>query len=218
MRIFSYNGGLMQNDLAIEYDIAYNNIISEYGEYASEISFLSIENYDEPLVTKEKYILLFVTVKMLQKLIELINLFRNKANSKRNLNWEQAKEVYINGTNVVGRLVKNLVLLRFIINGKLINTIKTGQFDDTAFKLTKSVFHWWKLIVTDYVTTYDRYSRLNELYERGVEKYRFLSEEDERTCEDCYSLNDQVFKVDEAIVGINFPPIHNHCRCWIVEA
>lgn len=53
---------------------------------------------------------------------------------------------------------------------------------------------------------------LAEYKANGVKKYKFVAAIDNRTCSVCHELNDKVFNVAEARVGINFPPIHPNCR------
>lgn len=49
----------------------------------------------------------------------------------------------------------------------------------------------------------------------GVQFYRFCSILDDRLCAGCHELNGKIFRVAEAQEGLNFPPIHPHCRCYI---
>lgn len=53
---------------------------------------------------------------------------------------------------------------------------------------------------------------LAEYKANGVKKYKFVAAIDNRTCSVCHKLNGKVFNVDEARVGVNFPPIHPNCR------
>lgn len=48
--------------------------------------------------------------------------------------------------------------------------------------------------------------------ESGIEEYEFLG----GGCEDCNALNGSLFKISEAEVGLNYPPIHPNCRCTTV--
>ena len=52
--------------------------------------------------------------------------------------------------------------------------------------------------------------------ERKVKQYRFLAAIDSRTSEICESLHNQVFNVEDAAVGVNFPPMHPYCRSTTV--
>ncbi|MEZ0537870.1 minor capsid protein [Caldicellulosiruptoraceae bacterium PP1] len=49
-----------------------------------------------------------------------------------------------------------------------------------------------------------------------VKKYEYLATLDDRTSEICRSMDGKVFKLTEAMVGINFPPLHPHCRSTVV--
>lgn len=55
--------------------------------------------------------------------------------------------------------------------------------------------------------------------ENGIEKYRFVggSEGSTSNC-GCEELNGQVFRVEDAVAGVNYPPIHPNCLCTVVAA
>lgn len=46
------------------------------------------------------------------------------------------------------------------------------------------------------------------------EKYMIHCSFDNKTCERCAKLDGKVFNYKDKIVGINFPPFHEGCRCW----
>lgn len=48
--------------------------------------------------------------------------------------------------------------------------------------------------------------------ESGVTDYEYLSTLDTRTSDLCQALDGKVFPVEEAIAGVNYPPMHPHCR------
>lgn len=48
--------------------------------------------------------------------------------------------------------------------------------------------------------------------EDEIEEYEFLAEIDNRTSVICKELNGQIFKVKDAVVGVNYPPMHPNCR------
>ena len=52
---------------------------------------------------------------------------------------------------------------------------------------------------------------------RKVKKYRFLSLEGPTTCKECSSMDGNVYDVDDAEEGVNLPPMHPNCQCWIQE-
>lgn len=56
-----------------------------------------------------------------------------------------------------------------------------------------------------------------ERYEMdGVEKYEILSALDDKTCEICGELDGKIFLVENAVIGLNFPPFHAGYRCTTV--
>lgn len=48
--------------------------------------------------------------------------------------------------------------------------------------------------------------------EDEIEEYEFLAEIDNRTSAICKELNGQIFKVKDAVVGVNYPSMHPNCR------
>lgn len=48
--------------------------------------------------------------------------------------------------------------------------------------------------------------------EAEIGEYEFLAEIDNRTSQQCRGLNGQKFKLKDAKVGVNYPPMHPHCR------
>lgn len=49
-----------------------------------------------------------------------------------------------------------------------------------------------------------------------VEKYEFLAAIDSRTSKLCKNQNGKVYKLSDAVVGVNFPPLHPHCRSTVI--
>lgn len=45
-----------------------------------------------------------------------------------------------------------------------------------------------------------------------VKEYSYLATLDERTSSICTELDQEVFKLEEAITGLNYPPMHTRCR------
>ena len=52
--------------------------------------------------------------------------------------------------------------------------------------------------------------------EAEIEEYEYLAEIDGRTSDICRELNGQKFKMKEAKVGVNYPPMHPYCRSTTV--
>ena len=46
----------------------------------------------------------------------------------------------------------------------------------------------------------------------GMDQYQYLATLDNRTSELCRDEDGKVFNIDDAVVGVNYPPLHVHCR------
>ncbi len=55
-------------------------------------------------------------------------------------------------------------------------------------------------------------ANLKAYKDAGTEEYRFIATFDIKTSDKCRKLSSKVFKVEDAVIGTNFPPMHPHCR------
>lgn len=55
-------------------------------------------------------------------------------------------------------------------------------------------------------------SRLAGYKELGVEEYRFTATLDKRTSQKCRDMDSKIFAVADAVVYVNYPPLHAYCR------
>ncbi|MEK5415242.1 minor capsid protein [Paenibacillus sp. FSL L8-0708] len=55
-------------------------------------------------------------------------------------------------------------------------------------------------------------SRLAGYKELGVEEYRFTATLDNKTSAKCQDMDGKVFAIVDAVVNVNYPPLHAHCR------
>lgn len=60
-------------------------------------------------------------------------------------------------------------------------------------------------------------STIADFQARGVQQYRFMSLEADNSCAECTDIDGNVYDVDDAQEGVNLPPMHPNCQCWIVE-
>ena len=52
--------------------------------------------------------------------------------------------------------------------------------------------------------------------EEGATHYLYVATIDSLTCENCAALNGKIFAYEDAEVGVNYRPMHPHCRCQCV--
>lgn len=60
-------------------------------------------------------------------------------------------------------------------------------------------------------------STIADFQARGVTQYRFLSLEAVNSCQDCTDLDGNIYNIEDAQEGVNLPPMHPNCQCWIEE-
>lgn len=60
-------------------------------------------------------------------------------------------------------------------------------------------------------------STLEAYKEAEVEEYEYMAHIDEKTSEECKRLDGKVFKLKDARVGINYPPLHPFCRSTVLS-
>lgn len=100
-----------------------------------------------------------------------------------------------------------------LIQGKNVNSIALELRRKVLGKGNKGgqLYKYKRLIRTEaaYITeqaTYDSYKDL------GVEKYEYLATLDLRTSKICQSLDNKVYDLKDAKIGVNYPPMHCFCR------
>jgi SPP1 gp7 family putative phage head morphogenesis protein len=62
---------------------------------------------------------------------------------------------------------------------------------------------------TEIIRTYNQ-GAINQYKKVGVTKWKWLTAYDDRTCEQCASLDGKIFKM-----GAPQPPLHVNCRCSV---
>ncbi len=62
------------------------------------------------------------------------------------------------------------------------------------------------------VTYYCAQRELTAYSHNQCEEYQYLAPLDFKTCRPCRELDGKVFRIDNAVPGINYPPMHSGCR------
>ena len=113
-------------------------------------------------------------------------------------------------TNLLAEKIEN-ILLDGIISGKSIRSMTTE-----LNKLMKAgTFNSERLIRTE-TNFFQNRASLKAYKDYGIEKYEFLAKIDNRTSIICSKLNGQIFDIDKAKTGVNYPPMHPFCRSTTV--
>lgn len=84
---------------------------------------------------------------------------------------------------------------------------------EKRFKSIESVLESLSVSETTAVGSIARHEILREL---GIDKYKFYTRADERTCETCGAMHGLIFPMSAFEVGVTASPMHPRCRCWEV--
>ena len=115
------------------------------------------------------------------------------------------------GSNYSDRIWNNKQQLSKIIKEEMTQMVIQGRDSRTiakrvATRMDTSYKNAVRLVQTEHSYVMNEASKYT--YEDlGIEKYEFLATLDSRTCSVCGKLDGKVFKLTEAKVGINYPPL-----------
>lgn len=128
----------------------------------------------------------------------------------------------VNGQDFSTRVWNNKNLLANRVNQELRNGLIQGistrdMSKRIALKMNSGYKVAERLMRTEITNTYNQ-ATLQGYKDSGIVKqYQYLATLDNRTSDVCQSLDGQTFKLDEAVVGLNYPPMHVNCRSTTVS-
>lgn len=133
---------------------------------------------------------------------------------------EQILATRFEGANYSERIWNNTDRLAAELSGILGRAIATGQgIEKTSrevverFNVSKS--NAMRLIQTE-TNYFENRSELEALEEMGIDRFQFLATLDYRTSEMCRAHDKKIYKIKDAKIGDNVPPLHPWCRSTIV--
>ena len=118
------------------------------------------------------------------------------------------------------RIWQHKAELQQTLSDELMNCVIRG---DSHEKLVRELQH--RFDVSRHQSECIARTELNRIQNRGAmagyidagyEMYEFITAHDDRTCDECSTLDGQVFYFRDAEEGVNFPPMHPNCRSNIV--
>lgn len=122
--------------------------------------------------------------------------FSERIWGRQKITFEKMKEAIITGITQ-GKSIDNIVK-------ELKKRIQVSKNNAKRLARTESNYIYNK-------ATLDAYKQ-----SKIVKQYEYLACLDHRTSKICSSLNGQIFNIDEAMVGFNYPPMHPNCRSTTV--
>jgi len=170
-------------------------------------SFFDAFGSDFEEVLQQSYSKSFFETAFVVQLIR--NEFKKAVPGNLNMKWHINKESYVEDMLFYkGRLQQDILkeLNRGIIYDQDISVEK-------AFKTLKNST---KAMIDTECTYAERQGVKSAFDNENIKKYRYLATLDTKTCEDCSELDGKVFLVKDAEVGVNYSPMHPHCRCVMI--
>lgn len=140
------------------------------------------------------------------------NISSAKIDEVLNANWSGAnysKRIW-NNVERLAEKIKEEALIRTLTGKSIHKSIKEIQ---TAFDVEK--YKAKRLLITE-SSFVSGQADLEEFKDIGLTYYRFMAKIDDDTSQLCTNLNNKIFKMVEAVVGVNVPPLHPNCRSFLV--
>lgn len=111
-----------------------------------------------------------------------------------------------NSTQDLADVLKEQLLIAFMTGATVSETSRAirEQFQSSAYAARRLVRTETNFIANQ--AELDSYKRL------GIEEYQYIATLDTRTSKQCQRLDNQVFNVEDAKPGVNYPPMHPNCR------
>lgn len=133
---------------------------------------------------------------------------------------EQLIAYPFNGQNFSERLWKQKDYLQSKLKEALTTVLVSGEdparlSKDFAKCFKAREYEAYRLLHTETSFVLEQ-STLSSYKESGVAQYRILATLDNRTSEICREQDGKIYKVEDAMVGTNYPPFHMFCRTTTV--
>lgn len=206
--IKSQNGTLLVNDL-YKFD-KYYILINELQE---ELEKLGLK---EEIIYKDKFQQLYLTNSQLlgEEIGFVLPVAQEEVEKAISLTWCR------DGKNWSQRIWDNKTLLQDRITKGLVDCIQRGDSKDRMVKQLMADFgvgyNYADRIARTELCYIQNKACLDRFNQAGVEYYKVLPAHDNRTCEVCGEIEGKVFRLSEAQIGVNMPPLHPNCRDTVI--
>lgn len=124
------------------------------------------------------------------------------------------------GDNYSDTIWKNKTKLVESLNRNITQSFIQGKhYKETATKLSKEMnvkYSDAKRIIRTESKYVISKSEVNVYKNANIDEYEYVASIDEKTSNICLSLDGKIFKMSEAISGLNLPPMHPYCRSYII--
>ena len=208
----------------LAYFYANNSNIAEYGKYQLEATLKALNKALDNLYHSEEEML---NNRLIQSYIDIyednIKALGLEA-SFHTINDTLIKEVI--KTNWSGLTFSEIIWDKHLpqMKNDLKQILKAGlirgdSLHDMAVKLNDKVNKGYsnalRLVHTETCWVQNK-ATIDSYKEAKVKEYEFMAFLDKKTSKECREMDGKRFKIDEAVPGVNVPPLHCYCRSCLV--
>lgn len=94
---------------------------------------------------------------------------------------------------------------------RLIEALAAANGENRDAEIDKALRYWTRQ-VGQYCLNAADYARIEAFEDAGIEWVQWITQHDERVCDECYPRDGQVYRIGEV------PTKHYSCRCYLVAA
>lgn len=116
-------------------------------------------------------------------------------------NWKQSFDDTV--TRLLFELEEVIIIADFLTAEELADVARDNY-------LKRSEYEVQRIVVTERTRIVNEQTRRNCLF------YRYQTQNDNLVCVHCMAVEGKVFDAMDGVVGVNMPPMHPNCRCYIV--
>lgn len=109
------------------------------------------------------------------------------------------------------------IIINFYASKNSFEEYMTQRIEDrkeTITKVAEYIQSGWKQLV-DYGNQLQVKGKLINIALSGRAQYTYICENADSSCDTCRNLNGRIFRIGEAEMGTNLPPMHPNCKCSI---
>lgn len=154
--------------------------------------------------------------------IENLNGFHSSFSMINQKDIEDTINLPWSGKNYSSRLWANRTKLKDKVQEQIVQATIQGKDLRQCIKELSDTMEATREVTKRLINTEHAYACSQgdlKMYEEfGIDKYEYVATLDSKTSNICRGLDGKVYNLSEAISGVNFPPMHPHCRSTTVPA
>lgn len=124
------------------------------------------------------------------------------------------------GANYRERIERNMKRLQSNITKSVVSSFISGLSEDEEWEevgeIIEDAIRNSRLLIRTETSLAANTADLEAYHRMGIEKYRYCAILDERTSIMCAEMDGSIIPVKDAVIGVNYPPLHPWCRSFTI--